>query len=114
MAEYYVGYLHLEKLSERYNPEELNWFISSSILQRLYLQFTGAKNSRMGSSLARRVKTEMSRLTYWQSIDTRVRLDKGAQMRGYLLTGIGKQSPQVYYSPIDVPDRERALKTFSL
>lgn len=111
LSEYSVGYLHIEKLSDRYNPDELNWFISSSIVQRLYLQFAGTKNARMGTGLARKVKSEMKRLTNWNVQDTRVRVDKGAQMRGYLLTVIGKQSPQKYYSPIDIPDRERCLKT---
>lgn len=111
LSEYSVGYLHLEKVMDRYNPEELNWFISSSIVQRLYLQFSGTKNARMGTALARKVKAEMKRLTNWNVHDTRVRVDKGAQMRGYLMTGIGKQSPQTYYSPIDVPDRERCLKS---
>lgn len=114
MNEYSVGYLHLEKLSEKYNPEELNWFISSSILQKLYIEFSGSKNTRLGTGLTRRIKAEMKRLTYWQVADTRVRTDKNVQMRGYLLTVTGRQSPQKYYSPFDVPDRNTALKTFSL
>lgn len=112
MNEYTVGYQRIERMVEAFDPEELNWWFSSNILQRMYQEFAGLKNSRMGKHLASRVKAEMMKLTGWKVEEFRPYINNVKQPRGYLLTKTGAVGAQKFYAPFDIPNIDRQLRVF--
>lgn len=114
LSEYAPGYMSTSYENEEWSPEDVNWWIPTNIIAKIYLEFSGNKNGRMGRYLAGRIKSELSKFTKWSVSDYRPRIKGVKQPRGYLLTKTsGTPQPRVY-APYNLPVHDRLLRSFNL